>query len=142
MRFSFMSIAGLAAMISVVPALALAAEQSLGQREFQSRCAMCHGVAGKGDGWLSTYLTQRTPSLTQLRKNNKGVFPFESLTRVIDGRAFVKLHGPREMPAWGTIYSTELQREYESQFGLPYADERIVRARIRALVDYISQLQE
>lgn len=99
MRFSFMSIAGLAAMISAVPSLALAAEQSLGQREFQSRCAMCHGVAGKGDGWLSTYLTQRTPSLTQLRKNNKGVFPFESLTRVIDGRAFVKLHGPREMPA-------------------------------------------
>ena len=142
MRFPFMSIAGLAVLTLAAPAFTLAAEQSLGEREYQSRCAMCHGVAGKGDGWLSGYLTYRTPSLTQLRKNNGGVFPFASLTLVIDGRAFVKLHGPREMPVWGTIYSMELESAYESQFGLRYADEGIIRARILALVEYISQLQE
>ena len=142
MRFPFMIIAGLAVLTLAAPAFTLAAGQSLGEREYQSRCAMCHGVAGKGDGWLSGYLTHRTPSLTQLRKNNGGVFPFESLTQVIDGRAFVKLHGPREMPVWRTIYSVELERAYESQFGLPYSDEGIIRARILALIEYISQFQE
>lgn len=142
MKFAFTSTAGLAVLILAAPMFALAAEKSLGQREYESRCAMCHGVSGKGDGWLSVHLTFRTPPLTQLKRNNGGVFPFESLNQVIDGRTFVKLHGPRNMPVWGDIYDVELKREHESKFGLRYGDELVIRARILALIEYISTFQD
>ena len=44
------SIAGLAVLALAAPALTHAAEKSVGQREYESKCAMCHGVTGKGDG--------------------------------------------------------------------------------------------
>ena len=103
---------------------------------------MCHGVTGKGDGWFSEYLKHRTSSLTQLKKNNGGVFPFDRIYQVIDGRKEVQVHGPREMPVWGGLYRVDSENTYDSYFGQFYADEGVIRARILALIEYISQLQE
>jgi mono/diheme cytochrome c family protein len=142
MRFISRTIAGLAALTLVAPVFTLAAEKSIGQREYEGKCAMCHGVTGKGDGWFSEYLKHRTSSLTQLKRNNGGVFPFDRTYQVIDGRKEVQVHGPREMPVWGGVYRVDSEKTYDSYFGQFYVDEGIVRARILALIEYISQLQE
>lgn len=42
--------------------------------------------------------------LTELAKNNRGVFPFDRVHQIIDGRAEVKDHGPRDMPVWGYAF--------------------------------------
>ena len=70
---------------------------------------MCHGTQARGDGWLAEFLIQRPPALTQLKKNNGGNFPRELVARAIDGRTAIRLHGPSEMPVWGTIYKSEIE---------------------------------
>lgn len=46
-----------------------------GKTEFESSCASCHGIRGKGNGPLVPLLTRRPTDLTLLAKNNQGVFP-------------------------------------------------------------------
>ena len=124
------------------PALATAAEKSVGQKEYENKCVMCHGATGKGDGWFTTFLKTPPSTLTQLKKNNGGVFPFDRVYEVIDGRKQVLVHGPRKMPVWGAQYRVESGKEFDAYYGLVYVDEGVVRARILALIDYISQFQE
>ena len=133
---------GLIVLALAVPALAYAAETSVGQREYESRCVMCHGVTGKGDGWLAEHLKRRPPSLTQLQRNNGGVYPFDRVYQVIDGRKEVQVHGPRTMPVWGNVYRVESDKAYGSALERYFADDGMVRARILALTEYISRLQE
>jgi hypothetical protein len=122
--------------------LATAAETSIGQREYESKCVMCHGPSGKGDGWFTRFLNTRPTTITQLKKNNGGVFPFDRVYQVIDGRKEVSVHGSRDMPVWGAVYRAESGKEYDPYYGLNYVDEGMVRARILALIEYISRLQE
>jgi mono/diheme cytochrome c family protein len=122
--------------------MAAAAEKSIGQREYERKCIMCHGAAGKGDGWLTQFLKARPATITELKKRNGGVFPFDRVYQVIDGRKEVLAHGPRDMPVWGAVYRVDSGREYDSYYGLVYVDEGMVRASILALIEYISRLQE
>lgn len=92
-------IALLSAVVFLAPQLALADMSSLGKREYESNCASCHGQSGKGDGPLSGYLEKKPTDLTQTMKNNNGVFPFSLMTKIIDGRQAIALHGTRDMPA-------------------------------------------
>jgi len=132
-----------AAALAVLAATpAAAADDSLGKREFETRCAMCHGVTGKGDGWLADYLMKRPPALTQLKKNNGGVFPLADVIDIIDGRKAVKVHGPREMPVWGTVYQEERKMANEAGTEAPADTLRMTRSKLRALAYYISRLQE
>lgn len=131
-----------AAVLIALPAWALAADKSLGQIEYESKCVMCHGATGKGDGWLAGYLKAGMPSLAGLKRDNGGVFPFDFVYQVIDGRKEVLAHGPREMPVWGAVYRVESERKYDIYGGQYFADEGITRARILALIEYISRLQE
>jgi len=135
-------IAWVAAVLIALPACALAAEKSLGQREYESKCVMCHGAAGKGDGWFVRFLKSPAPSLTLLKRNNRGVFPFESVYQVIDGRREVLVHGSREMPVWGAVYRVDSDKQFDVYSGQYMVDEGVIRARILALIEYISRLQE
>ena len=112
--------------------------KNLGASDYRTYCAACHGVAGKGDGTVAEFLTIAAADLTQLKKKNAGIFPGERITEVIDGRAEVKVHGPRDMPVWGDWFSTEAAGEDMD----PQAREAEVSARISALVAYIESLQE
>lgn len=111
---------------------------SIGQLEYTANCAVCHGTAGKGDGPYATSLTVKAPDLTVLAKNNGGVFPANRVFELIDGRAEVQGHGPREMPVWGEDYLSQAGREFDDY---PINREAFVRGRILALIDYLYQLQ-
>jgi mono/diheme cytochrome c family protein len=111
----------------------------IGKWEFESHCAICHGMTGKGEG-IEPYwnLLKTTPAnLTTLSKNNGGVFPFARVYQTIDGREQVAAHGTREMPVWGREYMAE------SASISPYYDhEAFARAKILALTEYVYRLQE
>ena len=110
----------------------------LGRADFLTYCAACHGVSGKGDGTVAEFLTITAADLTQLRKKNAGSFPRERMFSVIDGRAEVKIHGPRDMPVWGDWFEFEAGSSVAGKG----AKEEVVRERINGLVGYIETIQE
>lgn len=117
------------------------AKIDLGKKEYEAKCVVCHGAGGKGDGSYADLLKTRAADLTVLKKNNGGVFPFERVYGVIDGREAVKGHGDRDMPIWGRDYQSEKERAAEYFVDVPYDMEAYVRARILALIDYLNRLQ-
>ena len=127
--------------VAMVLASSVAISQTkfdFGKREYDSNCASCHGVKGKGDGPAKPFLTKSPPDLTVLAKNNKGVLPVERLNEVIDGRREVGSHGSRDMPIWGSEYRLKAS---DSHMDVPYDYEAFVRVRILSLIDYINRLQ-
>ena len=108
-----------------------------GKREFEARCASCHGVSGKGNGSISDLLRHSPPDLTQLARRNGGILPVERIYESITGDA-VKSHGSRDMPVWGMVYRTDAAGYYGD---VPYDADGYVRARVLSLLEYISRLQ-
>lgn len=109
-----------------------------GKREYESNCAVCHGLKGKGDGDYKPWLTKSPSDLTTLAKANQGVLPHQRIYEVIDGRQAVAAHGSRDMPIWGNDYLAKGRADY---MDVPYDPEAYVRSRISALIDYINRLQ-
>ena len=119
---------------------ALSAEKfDPGKREYESGCAACHGVKGKGDGSIAPELKTKVPDLTVLSKKNGGVFPTARVYEVIDGRQEVKAHGWRDMPVWGSQYLHKGGGTFDDY---PYDREAFVRGRILLLIDYLNRMQE
>jgi hypothetical protein len=108
-----------------------------GKTEFESTCASCHRMSGKGNGPLVNLMTRRPTDLTQLAKNNQGVFPMNRLYEVIDG-AKVPAHGSRDMPVWGRAYR---MMDAEYYFDTQDDAKALVRARILSLLEYINRMQ-
>jgi len=141
-RESVTSGAVLTGLVAVLAAGAAFAQQSpgfdLGKTEYESKCAICHGSDGKGNGSYKPFLLKSPSDLTVLTKENSGVFPSQKIYETIDGRVEVAAHGSREMPIWGADYRTEAT----TRPMLAYQPEAFVRARIIALVEYIHRLQQ
>lgn len=115
----------------------------LAKREFERSCAVCHGADAKGSGPYTPYLKTTPPDLTVLAKKNGGIFPTERVHQVIDGRAQVGAHGPREMPVWGARYSAAMAALRPYVGGDVSADpEAYIRARILMLTDYLHRIQQ
>jgi len=114
---------------------------TIGQFEYSNSCVQCHGAVGKGDGPLVSFMTGTMPDLTQLQKNNGGVFPVTRVFGVIDGSAAAGPHGTSEMPAWGQRYRKDAP-EWLGYQGAPGEAEALARLRVLALVEYVSSLQE
>jgi mono/diheme cytochrome c family protein len=136
-------IAGAAALAAICicgPAVGQAANKDFGRREYMSNCAVCHGVDGQGKGplYATGFLAREPTDLTRLASANRGVFPFERLYQVIDGRQAVAAHGPRDMPVWGDEYYEE--GAFPDVLGV-VNPEAYVRARILALIDYLARMQ-
>jgi len=126
---------------TVLAATAAAAAEDIGKREFENNCAVCHGTDGKGEGPYAGIIETKIPDLTTLLADNNGVFPFNRVYEVIDGRVEVKAHGSREMPIWGNEYNQKAVEQY-SDYPYPFSGEAFVRARILALINHIYALQE
>jgi mono/diheme cytochrome c family protein len=99
-----------------------------GEHEFRTSCAACHGVDASGNGQMASQLTPKPANLTVLSKNNGGVFPYERVFQMIDGRGALAAHGTGQMPIWGDRYSLEVKQP-------------IVRARILELVYHLRGIQ-
>lgn len=108
----------------------------LGKKEYALHCAVCHGLTGKGDGSYNQ-TRMRPTDLTGLTNANKGVFPYQRIWEIIDGRQEIEAHGTRDMPIWGTYYRAIDSADRSGS----YDPEPYVRTRIKALIDYIHRLQ-
>jgi len=105
------------------------AQDDVGKIQYQSSCAACHGIEAKGDGPVSKELKTRPADLTVLAKNNNGVFPYDRVYQMIDGRnTTVASHGTREMPIWGY------------RFGPVHA--HAFKDRVLAVIDYLKTIQQ
>jgi mono/diheme cytochrome c family protein len=108
----------------------------LGKREFESKCAVCHGKDGKGSGPYADELKRPMPDLTTMARRNGGVFPVNRTFEIIEGAG--KGHGTRDMPVWGNDYTEKAAELYPD---LPYNQTQYVRTRINALMEYLNQIQ-
>jgi len=125
--------------IVVLNSAAWAQGSDSGMSEFQSSCATCHGVDGEGKGPLSPQLKVLPADLTVLAKKNNGVFPFETVYEIIDGRKEVAAYGTRDMPIWGNRYGPNVAQT----FIIPGFDpETMIRMRILAVIDYLNRIQK
>jgi mono/diheme cytochrome c family protein len=113
----------------------------LGRHEFETNCAICHGIDARGGGPMRPFLARVPADLTGLARRNGGVFPKDAVAELIDGRASVEPgpHGTREMPIWGKVYREQSDNQMR---GMPFPSEWTVRGRILALTDYLSTLQQ
>jgi mono/diheme cytochrome c family protein len=120
----------------------------IGKWEFQSSCASCHGTDGKGKGPVSGQLKVPPSDLTILAKNNNSVFPTNAVYETIYGSKTVAAHGTREMPIWGERFNPivklphNVDPSYWTMAGPEQRPEVVVRARILAVIDYLSRIQQ
>jgi mono/diheme cytochrome c family protein len=132
-----------AAIVVAAPAMSQSAD--LGKTEYLSGCAACHGEDGKGNGPIASQLKKPPTDLTGLAKQNGGVFPVDSVYRIIDGRTEVPVHGPRDMPIWGyrfvppSAYGQKTQDDFI--LAPPSSPEGVVHTRILAVIDYLNRIQ-
>jgi mono/diheme cytochrome c family protein len=109
---------------------------STGKQDFDTNCASCHGVDGKGHGQALYVIPQvKPPDLTLLSKANGGVFPTDRVYKSIDGRNGIPSHERFDMPFWGTTFQREGQE-------FTPASEAAVRARITKIVAYVKSIQQ
>ena len=108
-----------------------------GAKEFQQRCALCHGNNGKGNGPYAFALVYKPSDLTKLSIENNGQFPFLETYSVIDGREIAKAHGTRLMPIWGDRYTEESWSKVS-----PEHAKTLVRGKIFELLLFLNSIQE
>jgi mono/diheme cytochrome c family protein len=128
-------------MMAAAATAAVAADKlvDVGKLEYEGACAVCHGLGGTGNGPMAGQLAARVPDLTLLAGNNGGVFPFDRVYQVIDGRQALKSHGTRDMPIWGRAFRKQDSGFFENY---PAQDtESAARSRILALTEYVYRLQ-
>lgn len=113
-----------------------AQDEHAGLTEYELACMSCHGVEGRGDGPRAKTLKTPPADLTQISKLNSGQFPVDKIRKMVDGRADVMAHGPRDMPVWGERYRSAAAAE-----GLENA-EQTARNQIDALVSFLEAIQE
>ncbi len=100
-----------------------------GKEIFDSYCASCHGLDGKGNGPVAPAIRSGVPDLTTLVRK-KGKFPTAELEKFILGEGKrAAAHGSREMPVWGPLF-----RHVEN-------DQDLGLVRARRVVEYIQSLQ-
>jgi len=104
-----------------------------GSGTYRTYCSNCHGVDGRGDGYIADTLRVTPTDLTRLAARNGGVFPAERVWKVIDGREEVKSHGSREMPLWGDVF---LWPETDSP-----ERRQLVKRKIGELVAHLESIQ-
>lgn len=79
------------------------AQIARGKKLFISYCASCHGTDAKGNGPVAASLKNSPPDLTHMQKGGK--FPTDEIRKKITGDMSLPVHGKRDMPVWGLVFS-------------------------------------
>lgn len=97
---------------AIWPALALAAlagcapdsmpEPAEGRALYLGNCAVCHGIAGRGDGPAAAGLDPAPSDLTAISRRAGGAYPTAHVLTVIDGYTRMDLPG-QDMPEFGAL---------------------------------------
>ena len=85
----------------------------------------------KGDGPVASGLKNSPGDLSTLMQKNKGVFPYDKVAGVIDGRETSRIHGTPDMPVWGEIFAITTGTEAPS-----------AEAAVRRITMYVWSKQE
>ncbi len=102
-----------------------------GAKIFQYRCAVCHGIDGRGHGPDSVVLTHQVPDLTLISQRSAGKFPYQRVKDAIVGEKTGLLsQRNREMPIWGPIF-----HEVES-------DQDWGEVRLEAVTKHVESIQQ
>jgi mono/diheme cytochrome c family protein len=98
---------------------------------FQTYCAACHGLDGRGNGPVSKALKGEVPDLTRLSQRNDGTFPAIDVRNTIMFGAddLLPAHGSKEMPIWGPIF-------HEIEF-----DQDLGDVRLKNVTEYLESIQ-
>ncbi len=141
MNTTKIAIALLTAGVAGISGNSYAQKADFGKSEYDTSCAVCHGKQGEGDGPYAAFVNTTVSNVTTLAKKNHGVFPFQHVYEVIDGRKMIKAHGERDMPIWGRRYipSNTEYNVFDPDYNNP---EAMVRGRILALTEYVNRLQK
>jgi hypothetical protein len=105
----------------------------IGAPYFQSYCASCHGMSGRGDGPAAASLRKRPADLTRISARRGGRFPEGEIAQFIDGRFQLDAHGTREMPVWGEVFSRDIP---DAGSG-----ESIARGQILVILEFLKSIQ-
>ena len=97
---------------------------------FNSYCASCHGMTGKGDGPAAPAMKSALPDLTMLSKSHGGTFPALRVKQSIVGDTNLIAHGSKDMPVWGPVFSHMSQQSTGE-----------IQQRLHNLTDYVESLQ-
>ena len=139
----------IAAILSLTNVVVQAQDLDQGRTEFLSKCAACHGADAKGAGPMASKLKRKPADLTALAKNNNDVFPTDAIAAIVDGRGAIS-HRRLEMPIWGCRQGPPpgprrkayQPKPIESLLDMPCDPEEVIKKRIRAIVEYLGQIQE
>jgi len=101
-----------------------------GQDMYNSYCAVCHGVDGKGNGPAASALKAPPTDLTALAQKKGGKYPSLHVSSVIRGEADLPAQGSKDMPVWGPLFR-RLSQGHDAE----------VQQRIANLNQYIEGLQ-
>jgi len=130
----------IASVLSVTASAWAQTSVGLGRADYHDNCASCHGMSGKGDGPLRSFLVKPPSDLTQITQRNGGKFPQELMWEVIDGRwsGDNGSHGSREMPVWGSEFKARaMTRPGDSANTAEWS----ARNRIVSLLRYLETIQ-
>jgi mono/diheme cytochrome c family protein len=134
--FVFLLLAVGAMVMQVKPSRAQEMEiVAAGELEFQTSCAVCHGVDARGQGIMTKHLNLPPANLRHLKQQHSGNFPFWEVYRIIEGRGVVPGHGSREMPVWGDRFRADAGGDGK-------VAQTQAAGRILSLVFYLEHLQE
>ncbi len=105
----------------------------VGREQFEMNCAACHGLEGKGDGYVGVLLENPPADLTTIAARRGGSFPALEVAEIVDGRREIKAHGTREMPVWGDRLGEHMPPSMGKQSA--------VRGEVMLYVEFLRSLQ-
>ena len=109
-------------------------DSSSGAKMYESYCAVCHGMDGKGTGPAAKALKPLPADLTLLTRRNHGKFPTTYVHQAILGDpAMPAAHVHQGMPAWSSLFLSISER------AVPEAE---VDLRAFNLTTYVKSLQK
>ena len=127
----------------LTPAQLLGADASVaeGRKLYLRYCASCHGADATGGGAVAAELKTPPPDLTRIRERHGDMWPYLRLRDIIDGRAEVRAHGPREMPVWGERIGKDWGAPSREEEADSPGRELEVSGQITVLLAYLKSIQ-